>query len=1127
MYNITVATVLTFLLLFTVTTSQTTTTSTSISSWINNQTIKYTTINGNITSIVKEFLNGSYFEIQPKQYYKNNSIYTNSSTTTSFYLAQTAYPFYFIKNMYKDGVNYCFKNTTDNSNYTQSFFFNLCYSYKTSLHPQFSGLYNNSNSTNQSLKTIATQYMSDDNFTKQLYNEYVSYSKACKSPSSTISNSSLLINTYCSGTAENYSYPNPFQFSSFYQSLYMFMQYQKQTTAAITKLMIKYDINNQTIFPILKTSQLIQPNLAIFGIYPGILPSGQQAMNMSNNATLLLPIHMLSNKSIKNLSNNYINITAGSYNNVTLIIGAQELLNKYAIYNVSLNQSPFQGTTNSGYQTYENSCYTSNPGLTTIENNEQTSVLNTIFSNLYVENFYPVNYRPGPNTGTENYYDVANGPTIVKAVYTKLKTPNETIIYGTKAYNGSIIYQKNFTINGFTTATNQYNLTLPLLAFPYKNEIIFAKMKSPFSYTMNYAEFKENTFAPNYTFNNFNYTIMVTKQIKHTKIVDNKTINYYTTIQVPKTCYVKQVATSIKHNATYVNKTSKSYNENVYRNQTLNVSTNMTTKNIFTIKNNTLQNLNYSFSYKNVKLANGQYKTYDRITVPLGTAFQLLSPNNTVLYQFDTYAFDKYLITTNYTSFYTTISKYIYAYDPSYVYPNTYSTISVLYPTIENTYNNGLYLQQFGGEQGTQFLITNENSAVLLPVGMLAALSQITSLFSSLSGSLKTNFAAAVIYNNIGEYEYYNNGCSSTLLGNSCIIKTPFYTFGQNPLSTAKTYDLLNPTVYTQGAFYAGEESPGWLCLKAEIYSVFSNKHISCIGQKSNNTISHIYIDTQELAFNTTFNVTPQEKQTFYNYLENASLAGNSTKSTYGDIYKAPYSYIQNPFIINKAFINSSQHSIFYNTEQYNINGTMTIATNKAYPVLQFDECEYNLCFTKTLTPTNFTVNTYYKYEELNSSTFLFYIQPNIGYFNYPNNSITNIKIMVGNKTYNETVGKAFEINYKNGNKISMVATHSFIQNTPIKIITVTNNESLLTRIEIPENLVLEILPYNYSKSNYTFYGLKQTMSVQLKQLYINLLFYMSIVIIILILLYFYGFYKKAYDYLKLKWDAYFDLFRI
>ncbi|MEM3846222.1 MAG: hypothetical protein QXU98_11065, partial [Candidatus Parvarchaeota archaeon] len=83
---------------------------TSISEWLNNQTIHYTTKIAPIISNLTLYLNNSYLFQQYNNYYLNNTIYRNSNSTVDFYVAKNA-SFPFIKNMLKDNVSYCTENS--------------------------------------------------------------------------------------------------------------------------------------------------------------------------------------------------------------------------------------------------------------------------------------------------------------------------------------------------------------------------------------------------------------------------------------------------------------------------------------------------------------------------------------------------------------------------------------------------------------------------------------------------------------------------------------------------------------------------------------------------------------------------------------------------------------------------------------------------------------------------------------------------------------------------------------------------------------------------------------------------------------------------------------------------------
>lgn len=1069
----------------------------SLQNWLTGTNITYTANNYNFTTITNVLFNGTYNIYTPRQYYLNTTIYNNTSTPVKYFTSETAYPFNFIKNMYNDKVSYCVNPSFANeSNATQVFFSNLCYSYKGTLNNTISNISKgNSSAIKQNVENLALTYFPIDNFTKQLYTIYVDYSKACQNPESTVSNSSgFLVKTYCEGSSSNYSFPNPVQYNSYYQSLEQYEEYQTvYNSSQITKLMINYDVNNGTIFPVFKNSKLIQPNIAILGVYPAILPSGTAAYNMSQNNTFILPIKMV-NRSLTNnqTSTAPITFTSGIYNNVTLAVAAQTLLNNYAVYNLSTNQQPFNGTESSGYETYYNSCFTNNPGISSVQNSEINNLQKSAIQNIYSDNLYPINqfnFISTPST----YHN--SGPSIISATYSNLNISNGKIYYGTKTKDGNIIYEANTSTPVFSTNTNLYYFKLPLSAFPYLNETIFAYLKEPFSYLMNYYTFSEQFAQPKYSYNNYNYTIQKSKQVK----VDNATKTVFYTV----TCYVGQVSTAETHYAVKQEKASESYNENPNESSTLNVSTNMTTMNIFSTKNNTLS-LNYSLGFKDVKYPNDTYSTETKLTVPLGTSFQLEAPNGTIIYDFNSYVFNENLTENQYKSYYTSDSKYVYSYDPAFVYPDIYPTVSVLYPTIENSYNNGIYLEQF---QGEEFREAESDYLILAGIG-----TYFEETISSLTGSMKHNFAASIVYNNLDEYDYYKSGCPETEVGDTCLVKNSFYNFGSNPDSQAQTYDLLNPTIYTQGAYYAGFETPSWLCLKGNFFSSNFFGLLGCaVFPKS--TVKQMFIDTDVLNFNTTFfGLNQTYKKQFYS---NITTGDSATKISN---YTTVYSYVQEPSNINPLYFLNVTKNV-----QYNDNGTMTLTLSIPVSPLIFDECEYGLCFQKTLEPTNETINSYFDYAHINESSYLFYLQP-VSLYNFYNNSSIPIAITYGNKTFYADTGRQFIIHYNSGNTTKMMSSSVYYNNVQTTFIELYSNESYLNLLTNPQSVNIRVNPYKIQENTSTYIGLKQNFKLVFTTVYYNTLFIFSMAFVILTLVFYIGRFNKWIVYIKNKIKKVLDL---
>ena len=1036
---------------------------TSLYYWVTNQTIHYTTKAPLITKTYLNLsLNGSYYYKTQSQYYLNSSIYKNETSGTQFAIAKNAYPFPFIQNMLKDNVSYCVENTipsTQQSNLTVDFFFSLCNIAKQNS-SFLDNISKNSTIASSQIKELAQDFLPTDNFTKELYHLYYQYSSICKTPNETVSNTSVFIGSYCSGTKDNVSIPNPISYSNFYQSLYDYMQ-STQNNNQIEYLELKYDVNNKTIFPKIYNGQPIQSYSTIAGLYPGILPSGIEATNMANNATLILPIKTLNRTEAIVLGLSGMNITSGLYSNVTLFAGVQEINNSYATYNVSTNQSPFQGNETTGYETYQNSCSQTNTGLSSIETNEENQIVKSIYSTLYSYSLYPVNFQESYSNPGQAFSYYYYGPSIIQATTSNEHIGNTTMTYGTMTDANKITFQNSISQNELSNKTSIIPLNIPKSAFTNSSMVVFLNTSSPVSYKMSYYEFIENTYPPVYNFSHYSY--QEEKFRKETEKTGNTTV----TIEVPYnvTCNVNQVSTSIKYNATKVLLSSENKQYNISNSQKLNVSTNLT---ISKILNKNKTNLNYSYDY--YQLNNTQNNTtteFTKVTLPAMSSFELFSPNGSLIYSFDSYQFDYNLITSNFTNKLTSISKSIYAYDPAYVYPNTYATIPSLYPTIENSYTNTQYLV------GIEQLEDNiQNSYMLnpLPVQLLEGFSVVFQ--NLLSSPTKVSYSESVAINNIKQYEYYADGCSGGKIESSCIVNQNYYVYGEN--SSTKTiyhnYDLLNPAIYTQNSFYAGEESPSWLCLKSDVFSYNFGDLISCANPTVDN-LSKIYITTNYLNFNTSFgNMTGAEKQMFYNYLENST-----TNTSQNNVFYDEYSYLHAPTYASQYVENGNGNYSNSTIKEatYNSNGTITIVFSKAFPSIEMTGCDYQVCFKDSLPPTNATMNSYYSYSPINSTAYLYSIEP---YSLKEANTTINqqITITAENKTKTFTVGKYFILNYINKNSSTVI--YETTNNTEnISIINVEYKENYY---DILTSYPKATIMFNNSKIYYspiTYYMNKNT----------------------------------------------------
>ena len=1087
---------------------------TSIYDWGSNQTIKYTSQPiPIIPTIFNLSLNGSYLYKTQEQYYLNSSIYQNSTSNTEFALAKNAYPFPFIQNMIKDKVPYCIENTlpeNEQNNLTIDFFFSLC-NVERNTNSSLNNISQNSSISANQIKELAQDFMPTDNFTKELYHLYYQYSSICKEPNAQVSNSTIFIDSYCSGTANNISIPNPVDYSKFYQSLYDYMQ-ANQNNNQIEYLELKYDVNNGTIFPKIYNAQPIQSYSTIAGIYPGILPSGIEATNMAYNSTLILPIKTLNKTQSIILGLNGMNITSGIYSNVTLFAGVQEVNNSYATYNVSTNQSPFQGNESSGYETYQNSCQTT-PGLSSVEASEENQIKSNIFSNLYSNNLYPVNYNNKYGNYDENYQYLYTGPSVIQATLSNESIGNTTITYGVlNPFTKQITFEKNISENLFSSSTKIIPLLIPKSAFKLDKMAIFLNTSSPVSYQMNYYEFRENTYSPQYNFSHYTYQEQKIKTEKEK--IDNTTI----TIQVPYfvTCQVQQVSTSIRYNATKVLLEKKYNNYNIHNNQQINVSTNLS---ISKILNKNQTNLNYSYTYYNVNTTltnnNSTSNEYTKITLPLMSSFELFSPNDSLIYSFDSYQFDYNLITSNFTNKLTSISKYIYAYDPSYVYPNTYASIPSLYPTIENSYTNTQYLI------GISQLEANQKNSLLLDPLPIIILKGFSAVFSNLiSSPTKTSYSESVAINNIKEYKYYASGCGGGKIGNNCIINQNYYSYGENASSKAiyHNYDLLNPSIYTQDSFYAGEESPSWLCLKSSVFSYNFLYVLSCANPIVDN-LSNIYVTTNYLNFNTSYgNMTPQEKQEFYNDLENAT-----TNTSKNNVFYDEYSYIHAPTYTSQYvnYVTGSSQNKTIGKETYNSNGTITISFSKAFPSIEIVGCDYQVCFKEELPPTNATVNGFYSYTPINNTAYLYSVEP----YSLRISNVTinqQINITAGNKTATFNVGKYFILNYINKNASNVFYEKNItINGVNVKLINIDYLSNYYSSLTISPKVIITF-------DNNTIYNkpIKYVFNKNTEVLYFvnyakNIIFYILIAIIIFGILYYIGVFNEIATGIKARIEKY------
>ena len=1086
---------------------------TPIYNWINNDVIHYTSIRTPLIisnqSRLYVYPNGEYYYQIFSAYYNEQLQNETKKSGTEFNLAKTAYPFPFITNMINDKVPYCVENSipVDNqSNLTQDFFFSLCNIAKenNSALNQINGSYN---VTKSEIKELAQKFVANDNFTKQLYNLYYSYSNICQNSNSNIDFNNP-VKTYCEGNIDNISIPNPISYSNFYQSLYDYVQ-MTENDNQIPYLELKYDINEQEIFPKIYNNYPIQLFSTIAGIYPAILPSGQKATYLANNSTVILPIKVVNNTEASILNKNGFNITSGVFGNVSLFAGVQEVNNSYAIYNISMNQTPFEGTEYAGDSTFFNSCNANqSTGLSKVETKEESEMAKSIYSGIFDDGFVPANYN---SQYPINSLLQSSGSSIVQATMSNTSIGNTKIVYGVlNPENNTITYENTTTINVFSQATQILSLPIPKSAFTSKKMVVFLRAYSPVSYYMDYKEFDEYIQSPKYNITHYVYNETKLITVNYTK--DNITYQK----QVPETieCDVQQVSATMNYSAKKIPLANEYYNYNLYSNQTINVSTNL---NITRILNKNQTNLNYSFTYYNVnkQTKNGiEPEEYTNITLPLMNSFELFSSNGTMLYSFDSYTFDSNLIKNNFVKNLTSISKDVYAYDPSYVYPNQYSSIPVLYPTLENAYSNSQYLFGIGEiEQNQPLSLTSISQSIE------------HNILLSISGLIKSNltydYAKAISISNSKQYGYLQDNCPDSKTGMFCFINQNFYTYGQNYTSKNEyqDFDLLNPTIYTQNVFELGKETPSNLC---SVASGIIGQLFDCGNVNKN--FSDVYIDTNHLDFNTSFGkLNNTEKEEFYKDLEN-STTNTSEDNTFYD----GYTFLHSPTYVS----NFAKSANFTNNVYYNSNGTITIDFSRAFSGIQIDGCDYEICFNEYLKPTKGELNTQYQLIEKNNTAF-YYIVPQT-LFNDNASINQRIQLTANNKTENFTIGKIFIINYINKNYSNVFSENNITINASSIPFEYKTTSKKANKIKIPVINVeypmgfMETLSVNpqvkitfYQNTIYIkpiTYVFNKTLSILFFTSYkIKELEYIILFLIIIGILYYFGIFKEIEIRIKAK----------
>lgn len=884
------------------------------------------------------FSNDAYNYKTILYYYGSPIYYKNSSSSVVYNIPQKA-SLPFVKRL----SNYCKNIYTNESSYL--LFNYLC-------NANNSSLFFTTGINNQSISELAN-FVSLDNFTKQLYDIYYQYSSICLSKSAG--------NNYADFCNGNLSIPNPESYFKFYSEIATL--YKSQLTANETYKMLSLENNN---FSNIQNQRLFHSNIQIDEVFPSLLPSD---MNY-NNSEIIIPTFINFSKNVGNIKNDY-------NKSISLFLTYNNYLSKYSYYNVQTNNNVFNSTFSSGFQTYSDSCNTHNAGLSSVESSEEAQNYKNELSQLEAYDISPRNFINSAEPYSSSLYY-----SIIKAIPSNVSI-DSVLIYGVKLRNGNIVWenQTNIQIN---SSTNLIELKIPQSAFSYSNYTqIFAEIKTTGNYQMSFYYFNEIEKPSTYSFNHYTYQEQKIKTVK--EVVNNVTI----TKQIPYfvNCYVQQVETNTSFEPEVEFLGNKQFNINNIRESYINTSTYLPKFNVFKTIDNQTQ-LNYSYIYSNLNTSPNPL-TYTKITIPIQTAFSLYTNNNTFLYSFNTFTFDSNLITNKNESYLVSESKNLYSYNPSIVYPNLQTGMVEYIPTIVKTFTNSQYII------GTKDIIYND-----LNTYDFGFLNFLNNFFSNLiNGNIKADLNYGIISEEGNAYSIYKNSCLSGSLEfkNICVIPSSYYTIGEQNSTSSKDYDLLNPTIYTQNNYLYGYSTPAKLYsdLEYEKGNLFSGFFSSIFGEQIKNlNITNLYINTNQLDFNLTWkNWTTYEKQEFYNSLENIS--------TRNDVYS---------YMIGNSTSNINTELIKNVT--INPNNTITIILKRPYTSLHFSGEDYNYFYDEYLSPTNSSIVINYGYIRNNDTSYLFYL-PEYLVENKTFNPQAQITIYAGNKSESFNVQKAFFINHK------------------------------------------------------------------------------------------------------------------
>lgn len=1093
----------------------------SIGSWIGNQTIKYTYLqcssgldsnctNGNFNGYTNFTSNQTgYFtltETYPQYYYQSQYGVNNSNVGTGFHLGAIAYPQGYLNSMIESNFSGCgeknFSFSAPSGNITYSFFNDLCaiYKYPASLFNTsiLSNQSYNSSEKNQAIKGLVASTVPNDIFTKLFYENYANASAVCTNPSNINRSSNYVVYSYCNGNSSDYAIPYYQDYVKYITSLENYLSTLYFVDPNILYDQIAYSIKNQNIFPIQNNPQLVQTTGVLAGVYPGMIPSGSDAIKMLNNSTIGIPINYFNSSKLSELNKNGINIISGIYNNISIDYVLQNKINDYSYYNLSTNQYPFYGSYSSGPTQYYDSCGSS-PGLSQIESKEVNNMMSQFYSTMTQSKLYPSNYYQNIN-GSEY------GPSIIAATPSNIIINNNKITYGALYYGNKNAYKNSTSVSpAYNQTALSFNIPVSAIKHPAQLHQIYVNISNNYSYTMTYYGFNTEFSQPKYTITNGQY------QNTKTETIDNKTV------VVTQTCHTSAVQSNINYTSTKYKIGNKNYNYNNSQNSYINVSTNL---NITGFLNNGALNYTYDLYQSSIP----SKKSYSNVTIPSGTEFKLFSGNNSLVGSFTA----SYLI--NSTIYGNAANSALFIYAPTYIYPNIYPDLTFYYPTILSYSDN----QQFNNMKNTyqigvsKKLFSGSNNEVLNFISNIFNGAGSFFDFIISNSSIKTYITDT----NKNIINYYNNGCPNSKLGNYCVIYSQYYTID----NSSPDYNLFNPILYTQNLNSYGSKPVSVECLE---YGILAK--VSCNSDNVDG-VTRLLTITSQLNFNETWKgFNTSQKMAFYNYLKNTSIynetfygnASVSEKSCSLSNTNGVSSVVCNPTNTNvptqglwSILFPQSIGNMTFNGSKANLN------LSGSYSYLGLLSCKYDLCFSTTIYPTKVYTELYYTYEFIENGTYKVSIYPNnFDSEEYPlNSSIT--------ATANVSFFEPYTISSsKSGGRVSgLIGPTFYIKrlNANNSSITFSNNTFIIKgQSFIPYNITINIVPgisdsienpLKTSDGKYSFVIPSQTIKINSNFVKENSAVYWLTILVILLILFvlwkkgFFNFIGNDYKIFKSKY---------